>query len=49
MSRKLCLGLLASVALVLSAAPAAVAAAVPANITAAVADATRPETDSTQA
>jgi predicted methyltransferase len=45
MSRKLCVGLLASVALVISAAPAAVAAAVPANITAAVADASRPETD----
>jgi predicted methyltransferase len=45
MSRKLCVGLLASVALVMSAAPAAVAAAVPANITAAVADASRPETD----
>ena len=43
MSRKLCVGLLASVALVLTVAPAA--AAVPANIAAAVADASRPETD----
>jgi predicted methyltransferase len=43
MSRKLCVGLLASVALVLSAAP--VVAAVPANITAAVADASRPADD----
>jgi predicted methyltransferase len=45
MSRKLCAGLLASVALVLGAAPAAVAATVPANITAAVADASRPADD----
>jgi predicted methyltransferase len=44
MSRKLCVGLLASVALVLAAAPAAIAA-VPANITAAVADASRPADD----
>jgi predicted methyltransferase len=45
MSRKLCVGLLASVALALSAAPAAIAATVPANIAAAVADASRPADD----
>ena len=45
MSRKLCVGLLASAALVLSAAPAAIAATVPANVTAAVGDATRPADD----
>jgi predicted methyltransferase len=45
MSRKLCVGLLASAALVLSVAPAAVAATIPANITAAVADASRPADD----
>jgi predicted methyltransferase len=45
MSRKLCVGLLASVALVLTAAPAAIAATVPANIAAAVADPARPADD----
>ena len=44
MSRKLCVGLLASVALVLTAAPAAIAAT-PANVAAAVADPARPADD----